>query len=382
MKTSDFNYELPPERIAQRPPADRGAGRLLVLHRATGEIEHRRFADLAGYLSPGDVVVANNSRVIPARLYGRKQPGGGKVEFLLLERLGARRWRALAGGRRLVEGVEVQLENREGGVSGVIATITAVLQGPQRELRFNQPLADVLDQLGHTPLPPYIHEPLDQPERYQTIYARPPGSAAAPTAGLHFTPDLLLSLRDQGVIFETVTLHVGLDTFKPVAVADIREHTIHSEWARLMPEAAERINRAKLAGGRLIAVGTTTMRTLETAALRAAGHSGSLQAISAADGRWAVEVEKTTVDPSEPTPDAACPWQAVAAFEGATDLYIYPGYRFRAVDALITNFHIPQSSLMMLVSAFAGRDLIMAAYQAATQAEYRFLSFGDAMLIL
>jgi S-adenosylmethionine:tRNA ribosyltransferase-isomerase len=372
MKTSDFHYELPPERVAQRPLADRSASRLLVVHRRTGELEHRRFLDVTDYLEPGDVLVANNSRVIPARLYGRKQLGGGRVELLLLERLGASRWRALAGGRRLVEGVEIRLDDNQGQPTTVIAAVTAVLQGPQREIEFNQPMDGVLDQLGHTPLPPYIHERLDQPERYQTIYAQPSGSAAAPTAGLHFTPDLLLSLRQKGIGFETVTLHIGLDTFKPVEVADVEEHMIHSEWARLALESAERINRARLAGGRLVAVGTTSMRSLETAALRAAGYQGSLKQISAADA---------AAPPAEPAADT-CPWQSVAAFEGPTDLYIYPGYRFRAVDALITNFHLPQSTLMMLVSAFAGRELIMAAYREAIEAEYRFLSFGDAMLIL
>jgi S-adenosylmethionine:tRNA ribosyltransferase-isomerase len=381
MQTSDFNYDLPPERIAQRPLADRGASRLLVLHRKTEEIEHRLFADVADYLEPGDVVVANNSRVIPARLYGRKQPGGGKVEFLLLERLGAGRWRALAGGRRLTEGVRVRLDDNEGRPTGVMAAIGAVLQGPLREIQFNQPMDGVLDQLGHTPLPPYIHERLDRPERYQTVYAQPSGSAAAPTAGLHFTPDLLLSLREKGVAFETVTLHIGLDTFKPVEAANVHEHTIHSEWARLSTESAQRINQAKLAGRRLVAVGTTSMRTLETAALRAAGHSGSLQHISAADGGLAGGSEKAGRN-SQESLDNACPWLAVATFEGPTDLYIYPGYRFRAVDALITNFHLPQSTLMMLVSAFAGRELIMASYQAAIEAQYRFLSFGDAMMIL
>jgi S-adenosylmethionine:tRNA ribosyltransferase-isomerase len=372
MKTSDFHYELPPERIAQRPLADRSASRLLVVHRRTGEIEHRRFLDVADYLEAGDVVAANNSRVIPARLYGRKQPGGGKVELLLLERLGAGRWRALAGGRRLVEGVEIRLEDNQGQPTHVVATVTAVLLGPQREIEFNQPMDGVLDQLGHTPLPPYIHERLDQPERYQTIYAQTSGSAAAPTAGLHFTPDLLLSLRQKGIGFETVTLHIGLDTFKPVEAAEIEAHAIHSEWARLAPESAERINRARLAGHRLVAVGTTSMRTLETAALRAAGRHGSLQQISAMD----------TAASGGETAEDRCPWQSVAAFEGPTDLYIYPGYRFRAVDALITNFHLPQSTLMMLASAFAGRELILAAYQAAIEADYRFLSFGDAMLIL
>jgi S-adenosylmethionine:tRNA ribosyltransferase-isomerase len=368
MKTNDFHYELPPERIAQRPLANRSASRLLVLHRDSGQIEHRAFTDIGAYLRPGDIMVANNSRVIPARLYGRKVPGGGKVELLLLARLAANRWQALAGGKRLNPGVQLQLADKEGRTTGVTATVTAVLNGPQREIEFNQPLDDVLDQLGHTPLPPYIHERLDQPERYQTVYARPPGSAAAPTAGLHFTADILFSLREQGVLFETVTLHVGLDTFKPVEVESIQDHQIHSEWAHLAPATARRINESKLAGGRLIAVGTTSMRTLETAALRAEGFNGRLQQISQ--------------DPSNATVGDACPWQAVAAFEGPTDLYIYPGYRFRAVDALITNFHMPQSTLMMLVSAFAGRDRIMAAYQAALDAEYRFLSFGDAMLIL
>jgi S-adenosylmethionine:tRNA ribosyltransferase-isomerase len=382
MKTSDFDYELPPERIAQRPLGDRSASRLLVLHRATGEIEHRRFVDLVDYLAAGDVVVANNSRVIPARLYGRKQPGGGKVELLLLERVDAARWRALAGGRRLTEDVEVRLDDHKGRPTNVTATVTAVLGGPQREIQFNQPMDGVLDQLGHTPLPPYIHERLEEPERYQTVYARPAGSAAAPTAGLHFTPDLLLALRDHGVAFETVTLHVGLDTFKPVEAEEIQSHTIHSEWANLAPESAQRINQARLAGGRLVAVGTTSMRTLETAALRAAGYRGSLQGVSAADSRLAAGSQEPATETSEETPDTACPWQAVAAFEGPTDLYVYPGYRFRAVDALITNFHLPQSTLMMLVSAFAGRDRIMAAYRAAVAAEYRFLSFGDAMLIL
>jgi S-adenosylmethionine:tRNA ribosyltransferase-isomerase len=249
-----------------------------------------------------------------------------------------------------------------------MATVTAVLDGAQREVSFDPSLDSLLDQLGHTPLPPYIREPLADPGRYQTIYARPPGSAAAPTAGLHFTPELLLSLRGAGVLFETITLHVGLDTFQPVNEAEVAAHKIHSEWATLAAEPARRINEAKLAGGRLVAVGTTSMRVLETAALRSAGISGSLQGISQRDAAG----ETTHI----------CPWKPVAAFEGPTDLYIYPGYRFRAVDALLTNFHLPQSTLLMLVSAFAGRERILEAYETAVKEGYRFYSFGDAMLIV
>jgi S-adenosylmethionine:tRNA ribosyltransferase-isomerase len=226
----------------------------------------------------------------------------------------------------------------------------------------------LLAELGHVPLPPYIHEPLADADRYQTIYARPPGSAAAPTAGLHLTPDLFLALRDRGVLFETLTLHVGLDTFKPVETERVADHAIHSEWARLTPEAARRINEAKLAGGRIVAVGTTAMRVLETAALRSAGLNGTLAAISQSD--------------ADGVTSQICPWRPVAALEGRTDLFVYPGYRFRAVDALITNFHLPRSSLLLLVSAFAGREQILEAYATAVTAGYRFYSFGDAMLIL
>lgn len=368
LRTADFDYHLPPEMIAQHPAEPRDASRLLVLHRDSGEIEHRHFRDLGDYLRAGDILVANDSRVIPARLYGFKSDTGGRVEVLLLERLDDRRWRALGGGKRLREGVRITFRQDDGTPSALQATVTAVLDGAERELTFSAPLETYLDELGRTPLPPYIHEPLDDPERYQTIYARPSGSAAAPTAGLHFTGDLLLSLREKWVLFETVTLHVGLDTFKPVEVARVAEHAIHSEWATLSPDAARRINEAKLAGGRLVAVGTTTARVLESASLRSAGIQGSLQEISARDARG----ETSNI----------CPWKPVAAFSGATDLFIYPGYRFRAVDALITNFHLPQSSLLMMVSAFATRDLILHAYHEAMAAGYRFYSFGDAMLIL
>jgi S-adenosylmethionine:tRNA ribosyltransferase-isomerase len=367
-RTADFDYELPPERIAQHPVEPRDSSRLLVLHRDSDQREHRNFGEIGEYLRAGDILVANDSRVIPARLFGRKQDSGGRVELLLLERLGPARWRALAGGRRLRAGTAITLEAQEGQPSAITATITAVLDGAQREVTFNQPLQPYLEEVGHTPLPPYIHELLDDPERYQTVYARPPGSAAAPTAGLHFTGELLLSLREAGVLFETVTLHVGLDTFKPVEVENVAEHTIHSEWATLTPEAARRINDAKLAGGRLVAVGTTTARVLESAALRSAGIAGSLQQLSARDAAG----ETSNI----------CPWKPVAAFTGPTDLFIYPGYRFRAVDAVITNFHLPRSSLLMMISAFAGRDLVLEAYREAIARDYRFYSFGDAMLIL
>lgn len=367
MKVSDFNYNLPEALIAQTPIEPRDASRLLVLDGETGDIAHRRFRDLPDYLRPGDILVANDTRVIPARLFARK-PTGGRVEILLLEPLDGTTWRALVGGRKADIGIELTILDHAGAPSAVSATITAVGREALREMRFSAPVETWADDLGYTPLPPYIHETLDDPERYQTIYARPIGSSAAPTAGLHFTPDLLLALRDRGVLFETVTLHVGLDTFKPVTVEQVTDHVIHSEWARLTADAARRINEAHLAGGRIVAVGTTTARVLETAALRSAGISGSLRDISTRDAAG----ETTNL----------CPWKPVAAFEGSTDLFIHPGYRFRAVKALITNFHLPRSSLLMLVSAFAGRETVLAAYRTAVAGEYRFYSFGDAMLII
>ena len=366
MKVSDFDYDLPPALIAQQPAEPRDASRLLVLDGATGAIAHRRFRDLGDYLRPGDVLVANDTRVIPARLFGHK-PTGGRLEILLLEKMDETTWRALVGGRKVGAGLDITLLDHAGEPTSVTATVTTVGAESLRELRFSAPVETWIDTLGYAPLPPYIHEPLADAERYQTIYARPPGSAAAPTAGLHFTPELLLQLRGQGVLFETVTLHVGLDTFKPVSVAEVAEHVIHTEWARLSAEAARRINEAYLAGGRIVAVGTTTARVLETAALRSAGISGSLRTISARDAAG----ETTNM----------CPWKPVAAFEGPTDLFIYPGYRFRAVQLLITNFHLPRSSLLMLVAAFAGREVMLDAYRAAVAEEYRFYSFGDAMLI-
>ncbi len=255
MKTSDFDYTLPQELIAQRPLTPRDASRLLVLDRENGRITHKQFTDILDTFNPGDILVVNNSRVIPGRLYGRK-PTGGKVEILLLEQLDETRWKALVGGKKLDEGSEILLDDGE----GLVGTVTAVLNGPQREISFNQPVDNYLYEHGHVPLPPYIHETLDDPERYQTVYSRPEGSAAAPTAGLHFTGDLLFALRNKGVIFEMVTLHVGLDTFKPVEAENVADHIIHSEWATISSETAKRINEAKLAGGRIIAVGTTAVR--------------------------------------------------------------------------------------------------------------------------
>ncbi len=366
MKTEAFDYTFLPELIAQRPLDRRDASRLMVLHRESGQVEHRRFVDLKEYLNPGDILVANDSRVFPARLYGHK-PTGGRVEILLLQKIDNLNWKAIVGGKRLDAGQEIVLEDQSGNPAGPKTTIVDVLDGPQRLIHFDLPLDDQLELLGHTPLPPYIQEPLADPERYQTIYARPLGSAAAPTAGLHFTGELLFALRDRGVLFETCTLHVGLDTFKPVRVDNIYDHKIHSEWARLSAESARRINEAKLACGRIVAVGTTAVRILETGALRSAGFTGSLTDISRRDAAG----ETSNI----------CPWKPVAAFEGPTDLFLAPGYRFRAVDTLITNFHLPKSSLLMLVAAFAGREQILEAYATAVEEKYRFYSFGDAMLI-
>lgn len=368
LSTDSFDYALPQELIAQEPLQQRDTSRLLVFDRDAAEIEHSNFHGLAKYLRPGDMLVGNDSRVFPARLLGKKSETGGKVEVLLLEKLSERRWKVLAGGKRVLKGTQINILDNSGNMSSVTATITSERSGAIRDVEFNIPIQDHFSALGHTPLPPYIHKPLTDPERYQTIYSNPIGSAASPTAGLHFSPDLLLSLREIGILFETITLHIGLDTFKPVTVDDITDHTIHTEWTTLSPEKARRINQAKLAGGRIIAVGTTAVRSLETAALRSAGKSGELSTISAED--------------SKDTGPLACPWRPVAAFEGNTDLYIYPGYRFRVVDAMITNFHLPRSSLLMLVAAFAGRQRILEVYREAIKNRYRFYSFGDAMLII
>lgn len=354
MKTSDFEYDLPPGLIAQTPVEPRDASRLMVLRRADGRVEHRVFREIGDYLRPGDLLVFNHTRVIPARLRAHKLPSGGKVEVLLLKRLGPQTWEALLGGKGLRPGARMQVDG------GPPAEVVEALDGARRVLRFDRPITPQLEALGEMPLPPYIHAPLTDPERYQTVYAREPGSAAAPTAGLHFTPELLLQLREQGVQFAFVTLHVGLDTFAPVTEAEVEEHVIHTEWCQLTPEAARQVNETILSGRRVVAVGTTSVRVLES------GARASLRQAAVESGQ-AVE---------------ACPWRPVIAFEGPTDLFIYPGFKFRAVDALITNFHLPRSTLLLLVSAFAGRETILRAYETAKQAGYRFYSFGDAMLVL
>jgi S-adenosylmethionine:tRNA ribosyltransferase-isomerase len=341
VKTSDFDYHLPQEFIAQTPVEPRDASRLLVLHRATGKIEHFRFRDLGRFLEAGDILVLNRTRVIPARIYARKVSTGGRVELLLLHREDVCTWETLVGGKGLTIGKHLELED------GLGAEIIDDLGGPRRMIRFDEPVESHLQFVGNVPLPPYIHTPLDQPERYQTVYAQEPGSAAAPTAGLHFTPGLLDQLQRQGVKLASVILHVGLDTFAPVNEDDPRDHHIHTEWCQITPEAATAITAARESGGRVIAVGTTSVRVLETAA-------------------------EMSADPTMP----------IADFTGPTDLFILPGHRFRAIDIMVTNFHLPRSTLIMLVSAFAGKELIFQAYETAKREAYRFYSFGDAMLIL
>ncbi len=342
MKTADFDYPLPPERIAQTPVEPRDASRLLVLARQTGELTHTHFNQITDYLKPGDLLVVNQTRVIPARLYARKAQTGGKLEVLLLKRRSADTWEALIGGKGMVVGKGLALEN------GIAGEVIEVLDGAKRVVRFAEPIEAALAEIGHVPLPPYIHTLLSDPERYQTVYAQQAGSAAAPTAGLHFTQQLLAQLATQGVGLAQVTLHVGLDTFAPVTEDDPLKHHIHTEWCQMDAATAEQINTTRANGGRIVAVGTTSVRVLESAARQTA--------------RQGTE-------------------QVVAPFEGATDLFIFPGYQYRAVDALITNFHLPRSTLLMLVSAFASHAQIMYAYQTAIEEEYRFYSFGDAMFI-
>lgn len=354
MNVSDFDYDLPESFIAQHPLEPRDSSKLMLLNRVTGAIEHHHFRDIVEYINPGDVLVMNNTRVIPARLHALKAETGGAVEVLLLRQLDETRWLALVGGRRLLPGTNLVFPNTD-----VTAQITEALEESKRIVQFNRPVNHQLAELGEAPLPPYIHERLSDSERYQTVYNRHEGSAAAPTAGLHFTPDLLIALKEKGVQFAYCTLHIGLDTFQPVKVETVEQHHIHSEGAQLKAEDARIINQAKLAGGRIIAVGTTSARTLETAAILSAGG-----------------------EPARPheMPDL-CPWRPVIAFDRDTDLFIYPGYRWRAVDAIITNFHLPRSTLLMMMSAFAGRDSILNAYEIAKASGYRFFSFGDAMFI-
>ena len=339
LKLTDFDYELPPERIAQTPLERRDASRLLILDRKTGKLTHTHFRKLIHYLHKGDLLVINQTRVLLARLSAKKEPTGGYVEILLLNRRDAHTWETLVGGKRITVGKQLRLEK------GLRAEIQEVLDGPRRLVRFNQPIEPLLNIIGEAPLPPYIHEKLEDPERYQTVYAQELGSAAAPTAGLHFTPELIDQLKEAGIDFAYITLHIGLDTFAPVTEEDVTKHKIHTEWCFLSPEAAKKINKTRREGGRVIAVGTTSVRVLETGAEKANKGEG------------------------------------VCAFEGPTDLYILPGHCFRAVDAMITNFHLPRSTLLILVSAFAGREKILAAYEVAVQKKYRFYSFGDAMLI-
>lgn len=362
MKTSDFDYELPQELIAQTPIEPRDAARLMVVHRATGEIEHHTFCDIGEYLRPGDLLVLNQTRVIPARLFGHKARTGGKVEFLLLNRRDEHTWEALVRGKGLRPGTMVELKPKPQlppPSPPVRAEIIAETESGGRLVRFEQPVEPLLDELGVVPLPPYIHEPLADPERYQTVYGHVEGSVAASTAGLHFTPQLLVDLRRKGVELAFVTLHIGLDTFRPVKEDRVEAHQIHTEWHEVTAPVAEQVNRARLEGRRVVAVGTTVVRSLESAA---GGCAPSRRAATAGG--------------------EACGWRTVSAYAGPTDLFIYPGYRFRVVQTMITNFHLPRSTLLMLVSAFAGRDLIFRAYREAIRERYRFFSFGDAMLLL
>lgn len=336
MKTEEFTYDLPEHFIAQVPVEPRDHSRLLVLKRENGEIEHRRFFEIIDYLHPGDLLVVNETRVISARLFGNKLSGGGKIEVLLLNKIDELKWECLVGGSGMKAGREFQIEN------GPKGEVEAVLEGSKRIVRFAEPIEKFFDQAGHTPLPPYIHDYVGDPERYQTVYNHTPGSAAAPTAGLHFTPELLAKIQDKGVRLAKIELRVGLDTFAPVTEEFVEEHLIHREWCYLSQEVARLIRQTKAEGGRVIAVGTTSVRTIESA------------------------------------------WQKgkIEAFSGETDLYITPGYTFKCVDAMITNFHLPKSTLLMLVSAFAGREKILKAYEVAKAESYRFFSFGDAMFLM
>lgn len=341
MKTSDFDYDLPGHLIAQTPAEPRDSSRLLVLHRNSGKVEHRIFRDLSEYLRKDDLLVLNQTRVIHARIFARKRTGG-RVEILLVRQQDALNWQALVGGKGIGRGRQLTVED------GPAVEVISSLDGATRLVRFAEPIEPFLDRVGNIPLPPYIHKHLDDPERYQTVYAKDAGSAAAPTAGLHFTPALLERLRTLGVATEFVTLHVGLDTFAPVTEKNPADHRIHTEWCDVPVGTAAAINAARSRSGRVIAAGTTTVRALESAA-----RYSYL-------GRF----------------------PRIAPYSGNTDLFILPGYQFALVDALITNFHLPKSTLLMLVSAFAGRERILMAYEDAKLQGYRFYSFGDAMLIL
>ena len=340
MKTSDFYYDLPQELIAQTPIEKRDTSRLMTLDRATGKVEHHHFYELPDFLRPGDCLILNNSRVLPARLLGQRLPGGGACEVLLLTDKGDKTWECLVRpGRKMRTGAKLSFGNGE-----LTAEVVGEIEGGNRLVRFDYEgiFLEVLEHLGKMPLPPYIKEELQDKERYQTVYSKVLGSAAAPTAGLHFTPELLEKIAAKGVGVGYVTLHVGLGTFRPVKEEEITDHEMHSEFCTIPPETAELINRTKANGGRVICVGTTSCRTLES---------------------WAAE--DGHMEPKS----------------GWTNIYIYPGYRFKVMDGLVTNFHLPESTLIMLVSAFAGREHVLAAYEEAVKERYRFFSFGDAMFI-
>ena len=340
MDLKDFNYDLPEELIAQDPLEDRSSSRLMVLHKDTGRIEHKIFRDIIDYLNPGDCLVINDTKVIPARLMGIKEDTGAAIEVLLLKRNADDVWECLVKpGKKARTGARIVF-----GEGLLVGEIVDVIEDGNRMIKFHYEgiFEEILDKLGQMPLPPYITHKLQDKNRYQTVYARNEGSAAAPTAGLHFTKELLERIKEKGVNVVSITLHVGLGTFRPVKVDKIEEHHMHTETFNISKEAADTINRARAAGGRVIAVGTTSCRTLESAA--------------ADDG-------------------------TIPARSGDTDIFIYPGYKFKAIDCLITNFHLPESTLIMLVSALAGRDNIMNAYETAVKERYRFFSFGDAMFI-
>lgn len=338
MKLTDFSYELPKELIAQHPAEPRDHARLMLYDRKTGAVEHKHFYDLVDELRAGDVLVFNDSKVIPARLYGKRVPTGGKVEVLLLTPVGEDRWEVLVKpGKKALPGTTIEFP---GGLQAEVLDRTD-FGGRVVHFTYDGVFDDIIDKIGKMPLPPYIHEKMEDPNEYQTVYARERGSAAAPTAGLHFTDELLQKIRDKGVEEVFVTLHVGLGTFRPVEEENIEDHQMHSEFYSITPEAADAINRAKAEGRRIIAVGTTSIRTLESA-----GTTGKLKAGS-----------------------------------GWTNIFIYPGFTFHIVDALVTNFHLPESTLLMLISALSTREQILHAYEIAVKEKYRFFSFGDAMFI-
>lgn len=342
MKTSDFDYILPEELIAQTPMEPRDHSRLMVIHRDTQTREHKHFYDVIDYLNPGDALVINETRVIPARLIGTKIGGGAAVEVLLLRRHNLTDWEALVRpGKRLKPGARCTFG--DGLLECEILSDVEEIGGRNVRFHFDGVFEDILDRLGEMPLPPYIHEKLEEKERYQTVYSRLPGSAAAPTAGLHFTPELLEKIKAKGITIVPVLLHVGLGTFRPVSAENLDEHQMHSEFYEVTEEAAETLNRIRAAGGRIVCVGTTSVRTLET-----------------------VSTEDGIVHPGK----------------GETAIFIYPGKKIKAVDALITNFHLPQSTLLMLVSTFMGREFALESYREAVEMKYRFFSFGDAMIIL